>query len=42
MTHSEKQYRMLDTGCGCFPTGSLAIHECISNRTLYARPEELK
>jgi hypothetical protein len=34
------KYRMLDCGAGCFPTGRLAIHECVSNRTLYAIPEE--
>lgn len=34
-------YRMLDCGCGCFPSGRLAIHECISNRTLYADPNDL-
>ncbi len=35
-------YRMLDCGSGCFPSGALAIHECISGRTLYARPMEEK
>jgi hypothetical protein len=35
-------YRMLDCGSGCFETGSLAAHECISGRTLYARPEDLR
>lgn len=31
-------YRMLDCGAGCFTSGRLAIHECISGRTLYADP----
>lgn len=35
------KYRMLDVGAGCFTSGSLAAHECISGRTLYARPEDL-
>lgn len=34
-------YRMLDCGCGCFPSGRLAVHECVSNRTLYADPKDL-
>lgn len=34
------KYRMLDCGAGCFPTGRLAIHECVSNRTMYAIPEQ--
>lgn len=32
-------YRLLDAGCGCADYAPLAIHECISGRTLYAKPE---
>ena len=35
-------YRMLDVGCGCFPSGPLAIHEAIENRTFYAKPSDLR
>lgn len=35
------RYRMLDSGAGCYPKSPLAIHECLSNRTLYSRPEDL-
>ncbi len=35
-------YRLLDTGCGCFNDHPLVAHECISNRTIYAKPGELK
>lgn len=35
------KYRLLDSGCGCSDTAPLAIHECVSNRTLYATPKEL-
>lgn len=34
-------YRMLDCGSGCFTSGRLAIHECISGRTMYADPLDL-
>lgn len=36
------KYRMLDCGAGCSEEGVLAVHECISSRTLYARPSDLK
>ena len=36
-----KQYRMLDSGAGCYPNSPLAVHECLSNRTFYARPQDL-
>ena len=36
------KYRMLDCGSGCFGSGKLAVHECISGRTLYADPNDLK
>lgn len=35
------KYRMLDCGAGCFPHSPLAIHECISGRTLYAYPKDI-
>jgi hypothetical protein len=35
------RYRMLDCGSGCFPTGRLAVHECISARTMYADPKDI-
>lgn len=34
------KYRMLDCGAGCFASGRLAVHECISGRTMYADPRE--
>ncbi len=36
------KYRMLDCGAGCFSTSPLAIHECVSGRTLYAYTNEQK
>lgn len=35
------KYLMLDTGCGCYLNSPLAVHECLSHRTLYANPADL-
>ena len=34
------QYRMLDVGCGYASWATLAIHECVENRTFYVGPEK--
>lgn len=33
-----RRYRILDCGAGCYSTSPLAVHECVSGRTLYAWP----
>jgi len=35
------RYRMIDCGSGCFGTSPLAVHECLSNQTFYAKPQDL-